>query len=682
MQPLFSGYGQQDSQEFLSFLVDALHEDLNRVHKKPYRENPDSDDKTVHDPEAILRLGQIYRENHRARNDSVIMDLFSGFYKNTMVCPVCAKVSITFDPYSSVTLQLPVETPWSHTITIWPLSGKPLFMDVELDKASNVRTLKGFVVKRLPNLKADTLVLAEIFNNKLYKIFQDGDGLSEATIQSNDKLDLFELDGNPTNWISETKRSGFSAIRSGSVDEPPTMASPQADCMAVPVYHRLRENNRTSLRLWPTLITISRDEVKDFDTILRKVLHKVNTMTTYDLFEMRKTGRAENDRISKPDSSPAHDSDDAKVQARSVEGEDGLVDISMIGTSTTNQRPSVRINHVADDDDIIDADTFLDPGLRNLFDMCYFQAPSETFPCGYSGFQDQTRYQTIWSRVQHAEARSPRSMATSTSSSNIPEQNSAASSDDELSRDPRQLDQDSDSDHVMGNLFSAGVRSGLARVRNSLQRSKRNKDKSAKSEAEYLLKLREGIVLDWHDQAFETLFGGDENDNMRGQPLSGRREIQTFYDNELETKRSRRTQRKNAGVSLMECLEETAKSEILSEENAWYCGRCKELRRATKTLELWTTPDILVLHLKRFSSQSRLRDKVDVVVDFPVDGLDLTGRVGMPEGKSQIYDLFAVDNHYGGLGGGHYTAYAQNFYDRKWYDYNGESSLIGDGDVS
>lgn len=34
--PQFSGYQQQDSQELLAFLMDGLHEDLNRVKKKPY----------------------------------------------------------------------------------------------------------------------------------------------------------------------------------------------------------------------------------------------------------------------------------------------------------------------------------------------------------------------------------------------------------------------------------------------------------------------------------------------------------------------------------------------------------------------------------------------------------------------------------------------------------------------
>ena len=36
--PQFQGYGQQDSQELLAFLLDGLHEDLNRIKRKPYIE--------------------------------------------------------------------------------------------------------------------------------------------------------------------------------------------------------------------------------------------------------------------------------------------------------------------------------------------------------------------------------------------------------------------------------------------------------------------------------------------------------------------------------------------------------------------------------------------------------------------------------------------------------------------
>ena len=60
-------------------------------------------------------------------------------------------------------------------------------------------------------------------------------------------------------------------------------------------------------------------------------------------------------------------------------------------------------------------------------------------------------------------------------------------------------------------------------------------------------------------------------------------------------------------------------------------------------------------------------------MDFPIEGLDLTSRVIEKEdGKSEVYDLFAVDDHWGGLGGGHYTAFAKNYNDDKWYEYNGK----------
>ena len=36
------------------------------------------------------------------------------------------------------------------------------------------------------------------------------------------------------------------------------------------------------------------------------------------------------------------------------------------------------------------------------------------------------------------------------------------------------------------------------------------------------------------------------------------------------------------------------------ETEMWYCGKCKEHQRAYKKLDLWSAPEILILHLKRF----------------------------------------------------------------------------------
>lgn len=51
-------------------------------------------------------------------------------------------------------------------------------------------------------------------------------------------------------------------------------------------------------------------------------------------------------------------------------------------------------------------------------------------------------------------------------------------------------------------------------------------------------------------------------------------------------------------------------------------------------------------------------------------------------GQPVIYDLYGVVNHYGTMGGGHYTAYCQNFLNKKWYEFNDSRvSEIGRGDI-
>lgn len=88
-----------------------------------------------------------------------------------------------------------------------------------------------------------------------------------------------------------------------------------------------------------------------------------------------------------------------------------------------------------------------------------------------------------------------------------------------------------------------------------------------------------------------------------------------------------------------------------------YCPVCKVPQQASKKLDLWRLPDILVLHLKRFSFSRYLKDKLETFVDFPIHGLDLSRYI--PGKAVALYELYAVTNHYGSMGGGHYTAYVK-----------------------
>jgi ubiquitin carboxyl-terminal hydrolase 4/11/15 len=124
-------------------------------------------------------------------------------------------------------------------------------------------------------------------------------------------------------------------------------------------------------------------------------------------------------------------------------------------------------------------------------------------------------------------------------------------------------------------------------------------------------------------------------------------------------------------LTLDDCLRFSTKPEKLREENAVYCGKCQTHVRGTKQMTVWRLPNILILHLKRFKQTGGYLKKLETVVQFPVEGLDMEEYLVGPKTPA-LYDLFAVSNHSGGIGGGHYTAYCRQA-DGDWHYFNDSS---------
>jgi len=121
-------------------------------------------------------------------------------------------------------------------------------------------------------------------------------------------------------------------------------------------------------------------------------------------------------------------------------------------------------------------------------------------------------------------------------------------------------------------------------------------------------------------------------------------------------------------IALSDCLHAFCEKETLSENDAWYCSNCKGFKCASKQIDLWDGPDLLIIHLKRFNYTRNWRDRINTQVNFPINGLDLAPFLMSQDHKADaIYDLYAVSNHMGGMGGGHYTAYAKNLQSKEWY---------------
>ena len=701
------------------FLLDGLQEDLNRVIKKPYVEKPDSTDEMVHDPVALQQMADKCWDIYKARSDSVITDLFAGMYKSTVVCPVCDKVSIIFDPFNNLTLQLPIESLWSRPVYFFPLHGTPISVAVDIDKNATFMALKEYVASKFPGVEAKQMVVVEIYKNKFYKFFGDKTSISDEHIVDADHIAIYELEAKPTNYPSPKKKSsGFKMYNFNRDDDDiPEGDSPLAEKMMVPVFHRRAKevsSKYTQKQVFgvPLLIIVTPEEAKDHDRILQKVLARVENMTTRDFLregaEIQDGSEGENDYTTEDSDTVAMHTDEADsstdsgVQSKSLESEDGMVDISMRnGDEAVPQKPNLPNSKPLAP--MLRPGAAISQGVRNLFEMKYIPSNgTEMIPTGLTTLSDESKnYSTIASRQPEPSRgvpnRSKKSVMERISERQSRTESPPASDEDADDVPPaaqaQAQDSGDDSDGLPAVEELGKPKMGFGMFGRNTQRnskglitySRKGNQSASKLRCDEdilpaenlpLIRLGESILLDWTLDGYDALFSGsapNANEEMRGSPTW--ENVDTLPDPELEEKRRTRYNRRKNGVTLGDCLDEFGKPEILSESDAWYCPRCKEHRRASKQFELWKSPDILVIHLKRFSAQGRFRDKLDVSVDFPITGLDLTTRVAMQEeGKSPIYDLFTVDNHYGGLGGGHYTAYASNFMEENqtWYEYNGE----------
>lgn len=183
-------------------------------------------------------------------------------------------------------------------------------------------------------------------------------------------------------------------------------------------------------------------------------------------------------------------------------------------------------------------------------------------------------------------------------------------------------------------------------------------------------------------------------------------------------------------VTLQECFSLYTSAEKLGQGDAWFCPACNRKQEVVKRMGLWSVPDVLVIHLKRFRQSSSATNKLSTMVDFPLESFDMSLNVMKSSNKPQqevssnmvggqmkddntnglkmwttlspwkhpkrfpnqnrrddeenyMYDLYAVCNHHGSdLQGGHYTAFCRNPTDGQWYNFDDmHTKAISEPDV-
>ncbi|XP_060788407.1 ubiquitin carboxyl-terminal hydrolase 11 isoform X2 [Neoarius graeffei] len=600
----FLGYQQHDSQELLSFLLDGLHEDLNRVKNKEYIELKDADgrpDQEVAD-EAWC--------NHRRRNDSVIVDTFHGLFKSTLVCPECKKVSVTFDPFCYLSVPLPVSKERVMEvffISLDPLA-KPVQYRVAVPKAGRVMDLCT-ALSQATDISAEKMVVADVFNHRFYKIYHADESLS--LILDRDDIFVYELNS------------------SGVVDQD----EEEEEEVLLAMYMRERSNyrdygsggNSYSMLLFghPLLMVLPRTQcTRDalYQLFLQRLMRYVHQPDpAEELEEEEENGSEENeDEI-------------YKNQTNGLSGDEAEEESEEAGPSKTEE-----------------------PAQQN-------STQSEASP----------KSEREEKAEEEAELNSDADRGSSTeegqSACGSTDNNCQAAGDEEQAAAAAETsgNEDGEEDDEECGESVAQAKKRMTSRRRCAERRKKPlfTIQAVNSNGTTDRGIADGNgSLPFSNQLYVAI---DWDPDMKKKYYNDTEAEKYIKDKSMDVPQQQTT------VNLQECIELFTTVETLEDENPWYCPTCKKHQLATKKLDLWSLPEVLIIHLKRFSYTKYSREKLDTIVNFPLRKLDfsdfLLRKAGSDSEPPSRYDLIAVSNHYGGLRDGHYTSYSRNKDNGQWY---------------
>uniref|UniRef100_A0A8B9LEG6 Ubiquitin carboxyl-terminal hydrolase n=1 Tax=Astyanax mexicanus TaxID=7994 RepID=A0A8B9LEG6_ASTMX len=552
----FLGYQQHDSQELLSFLLDGLHEDLNRVKNKEYIELRDADGRP--DQEVAEEAWR----NHRRRNDSVIVDTFHGLFKSTLVCPECQKVSVTFDPFCYLSVPLPISKERVMEVffvSLDPLS-KPVQHRVVVPKAGKVIDLCT-ALSQATNIPASQMVVADVFNHRFYKIYQVDESLSCIL----DRDDIFFL------YLQilkvETVTGSFTSRCRRYVRQP----DPAEEVEEEEEEEENGEDNDEEEELYRN----QPNGVSGEDS------EEAGTSNTVEQSQENTHGDEQNNAQSEPGSNGAEEEkteeeESSSEQDRGSSTEEGQ---SAGGSTDTNSQDA---------------------------------ADGEQGAAEASGKEEE----------EDEEEKDDAEPIAQVNKKAVNRRRCAEKKQKPL--------------FIIQAVNSNGTTErGMADGGNTLS-----------------LSSPLYVAIDWDPDMKKKYYNESEAER---------------YDKD----QSMKVPQQHTTVQLQECIELFTTVETLEEENPWYCPTCKKHQLATKKLDLWSLPEVLIIHLKRFSYTKYSREKLDSIVEFPLRCLDFSGcllrKTGTDSEPPSRYDLIAVSNHYGGLRDGHYTSYAQNKDNGRWY---------------
>lgn len=609
----FLGYQQHDSQELLSFLLDGLHEDLNRVKNKEYIELRDADGRQ--DQEVAEEAWR----NHLRRNDSVIVDTFHGLFKSTLVCPECHKVSVTFDPFCYLSVPLPVSKERVMEVFFVSLDpyAKPVQHRVVVPKAGKVSDLCS-ALSEMTSVPPTQMVVADVFNHRFYKIYNVGESLS--AILDRDDIFVYELsvlEEQPEEQVLLAlylrERSHYRDYGSGGgsygtslFGHPLLLNVPRSSCSQEALYNLFLQRLARYVRLPDPSEELEEEEEDDEEELYKTQTNGISDDDEQE--EVEPAGPSQTD-YSCGDATPNRKSDGDTTEPQAEENH--IQPLPDHGDPGENSNGSQSQTEPGCSGDANSADD-MDPGEQS------------SGPAGADrGSKPPAEQPHEPTEEENEEDKQEEACSPSPPANEHPAKRRAC--------------------HVRRKrLFSI-------QAVNSNGTTERGMGEGGSAVS---FSSQPYVAIDWEPDMKKRFYNENEAEKYVKHP-------------------SMEVPQQHMTVQLQQCIELFTTVETLEEENPWYCPVCKKHQLATKKLDLWSLPEVLIIHLKRFSYTKFTREKLDSIVEFPLRDLDFSGfllrKTLSSEEPPSRYDLIAVSNHYGGLRDGHYTTYAKNKDNGQWY---------------
>ena len=652
----FRGYGQQDSNEFMSVFLDYLNEDLNKATKKEYVElNEKMEDETDED------CSKRFWEVNLKRNDSIVTDLFCGQFKSTITCPKCQWINITFDPFDTINL---------------PLLTQIRRNEYKYGYNENLEQFKFFYIPSDVLRHPYCLIIKNINNGEEIGKVIDRIAKEKNFIYYNKIEDLFLVDMLRKEKYGYAEKSHI--VKQFIYDDEYLFSydyNQKKDEIALVVYFFKNDTEKSNKSQYPRMVFCKKsDTLED----VRKKIY----------FYLRKY-------ILSPFLKENEEKDEVTLEIEKyMEDNNNELPYEKLYEKVENEYNKVFKKYDSNEEDKEDKeDVDNNKERENKSDDEEEKEKEDKNKNEEENEKEEEENKNSENEIKDQQQSKLKNEEETNNNKEIQNEilNEKKEKETEVNKEEKKLSEDDELKKYIDKFKSdIPFEIFIRRERDENNFYGKIPFIDSKHFSNYSRKLKKfleienfnaplgDIQTDLSDYEIIVQFNEESKYiNKDTFDLDYFKQIELEYTikekegkkEEEENKKEDEEEIDDGKMTLIKCLKKFCKEEQLQEGDEWYCPKCKEHVLAKKKMDLFYLPKILIICFKRFVKDSYRWEKNEDEVEFPINNLDLKDFVIGPDKNHSKYDLFAVSQHYGSTGFGHYTAVCRN-YDGKWYSYD------------